>query len=277
MPLQNRSPLASLLLASAAWVALSFSAVAARADGSRDLDEAKQFRDRGVEAMHAGRKAEALQWFRRSYARYPSARMRYNLAIVLEELGRPAEAVENYEDFLAADTTDEPAQAYARARIAALESNIARLQLEVTPPSARVWLEKQLVTHIGPPGVPVAPGAMSVEAEESGYVKIALQVSLAPGERRHLKVELRPVPDALEPRHRATVTLAPTRSPALAANAIVEHRTPAKPPLVKRAWFWTALAGGAAVVATGVTLGVVYGKQTLAIPKSSLGDASVHF
>jgi tetratricopeptide (TPR) repeat protein len=29
--------------------------------------------------------------------------------------------------------------------------------------------------------------------------------------------------------------------------------------LVRRWWFWTALAGGAALVATGVTLGVVYG------------------
>ena len=41
----------------------------------------------------------------RAYDAYPSPKLRYNLALALDSLGRHAEAVEGFEDFLAADTT----------------------------------------------------------------------------------------------------------------------------------------------------------------------------
>jgi tetratricopeptide (TPR) repeat protein len=75
----------------------------------------------------------------------------------------------------------------------------------------------------------------------------------------------KPVPAPSPPSTSAT-------SPAAAARAS-QQRTPAsvivtapppprRRPLVKRPWFWATLAGAAAVVATGVALGVVYGTQT---------------
>jgi hypothetical protein len=270
-------------------------AAAAPAGDARDLDEAKQLRDRGVEALHGGRRAEALEWFRKSYARYPSARMRYNLAVVLDQLGQSAEAVENYEDFLAAATADEPAQVYARQRIAALEPTIARLKIDVSPRSARVSLDQHLVTAVSPAGAAVAPGTVQVEAEEAGYATITVTVPLVAGERRRLELKLTrideraaspppapavPPPAAPPP---ATATAAPPSSraaplarraapppprlapPPPAPHALVlagERGDQARRPLVRRPWFWATLAGGAAIVAAGVTVGVLYGRQS---------------
>jgi hypothetical protein len=49
-------------------------------------------------------------------------------------------------------------------------------------------------------------------------------------------------------------------SVAPAALAPVEPAPEAPKRLVKRPWFWIALGGAAAVIATGVALGVVYGR-----------------
>jgi len=59
------------------------------------------------------------------------------------------------------------------------------------------------------------------------------------------------------------VTSLPTTTTATAPTTGADLTTVAAPPrhqpLVKRPWFWAAVAGGAAVVAAGVTLGIVYG------------------
>lgn len=41
--------------------------------------------------------------------------------------------------------------------------------------------------------------------------------------------------------------------------AVVVAAPPAKKPLVKKPWFWVAVVGGAAVVATAISVGVVFG------------------
>jgi tetratricopeptide (TPR) repeat protein len=50
--------------------------------------------------------------------------------------------------------------------------------------------------------------------------------------------------------------------------------TPAPKPLVKRPWFWVAVVGGAAVVATAVGVGVAVGTRGHTSPPASFGMAN---
>lgn len=61
------------------------------------------------------------------------------------------------------------------------------------------------------------------------------------------------------PREPATSTPEPTPAPAPAAVTLTAPLPAASRPIHKKPWFWAVVAGGAAVVATGVALGVVYG------------------
>ena len=65
-----------------------------------------------------------------------------------------------------------------------------------------------------------------------------------------------------EPKPEPTVT-----APAVAITA---PPPPERKPLIKRAWFWGVIGGAAAIVATSVALGVVYGGHDVG-PSSNFG------
>jgi tetratricopeptide (TPR) repeat protein len=67
----------------------------------------------------------------------------------------------------------------------------------------------------------------------------------------------------------ATVLPTPSAAPALIETSSVQSAPTRRDAVYKKAWFWCVI-GGAAVVATGVTLGVVYGQP--GPPKASLGN-----
>jgi len=74
-------------------------------------------------------------------------------------------------------------------------------------------------------------------------------------------------PTGTEPPHDTTATGRPatggdtTTTDKTTAGDNVVAKGPAEKPLTKKAWFWGVVAGGAVVVATGVTLGIVLGVQ----------------
>jgi tetratricopeptide (TPR) repeat protein len=71
------------------------------------------------------------------------------------------------------------------------------------------------------------------------------------------------------PKPEPTPAATPSVSPAPAAATTVTTSAPERKPIVKKAWFWVAVVGGAAVVATGIGLGVALG--------SSKSDPAVTF
>jgi hypothetical protein len=60
----------------------------------------------------------------------------------------------------------------------------------------------------------------------------------------------------------------PTPAPALVETRPTEER----PPLTKRRWFWGVVAGGAALVIAGVTVGIVVGASKTVPPTPSFGS-----
>jgi hypothetical protein len=243
---------------------LSLLAATATADPAPDRQQAKQLRDRGAEAMSRGNFSEALDCFRRANDVYPSPRLRHNIAVALDALGRHAEAVEYFEDFLSAAQPDSPgARDYALARIATLSPQLARLDLEVSPPGATVRIAARSIALPRPNGLPVPPGEFTIEAEHPGYARLSQPVTVAPGERRRVTLTL--LPQAAPP-----PPAAPTAGRPQVGTAIVALR-PARPdPLIKKRWFWAVVTSGVVVVAAGITLGVALGTSDR-YPKASLG------
>src|SRR3954468_9306832 len=90
--------------------------------------EAKKLSDAAGEALERGDVAGALADFRRAYALFPSPNLRFDIGEALDELGRAAEAVDAFEEFLAA-APDAPAAArqLAADRVAELGKRVARL------------------------------------------------------------------------------------------------------------------------------------------------------
>jgi tetratricopeptide (TPR) repeat protein len=82
---------------------------------------------------------------------------------------------------------------------------------------------------------------------------------------RHVIAELQAQPEAEK---RPAVAPAPSAP----ENALVAAAPPPrkKKPVYKRAWFWGAVAGGAAIAAASIALGVVYGTTTRN-PTATLG------
>jgi hypothetical protein len=130
---------------------------------------------------------------------------------------------------------------------------VARLQLEVVPRDATVWIDGRPVARVPPGGLPLPPGTVRLAAEQLGYTRLSLEVTLAPGEHRHVTLALAPAaPAAAEgappAATRASLTLGPP--------------APAPPrPVYKQGWFWGVVAGGVAIGAGVTALGIVYGSH----------------
>jgi tetratricopeptide (TPR) repeat protein len=195
---------------------------------------AKQLRDLGAEAIERKDFATALDAFGRAYALFPSPNLRFNMGVALDQLGRSAEAIEAFEDFLAA-TSDVPAEGgeYAGTRIAALSPRVARVDI-IAPPSARVTVDGIAIALPRTRPLPAMPGQREISASRVGYVTASQRVRLVAGERRRVELTLEPL-----------VRTSPAPPP---------PRALARTPVHRKWWLWTSL--GAVVTGGAVALGV---------------------
>jgi tetratricopeptide (TPR) repeat protein len=158
----------------------------------------------------------ALAGYRDAYARYPSPRLHYNLALCLDGLARPVEAIGEFEAFLA-EATDAPIEhrSYASAAIKRLEPGVGRLELRGFRIGLRVTVDDAPagVTPIPRP-IPVVPG------EHTITVGTYRQVAKVLAGRQELVIDLSNAPQ----------------------------------PITKKWWFWTSAGVVAAAVTVGVVL-----------------------
>jgi hypothetical protein len=182
-------------------------------DPAAARQEAKKLSDSAGEALERGDVAGALADFRRAYALFPSANLRFNIGEALDELGRAAEAVDSFEEFLA-EAPDAPAAArqLAADRVAELGKRIARLELEVTPAGADVTVDGLPVTLPRTRPLPVMPGAHTVMAHRQGLAPVRMRVAVVAGERRVVALSLSPGPS-------------PTPGPVATTPPLLRHTT----------------------------------------------------
>ncbi|HZS40250.1 MAG TPA: tetratricopeptide repeat protein [Polyangia bacterium] len=130
-------------------VTAALGGAAARADGDRQVDEARAHFREGQRAYSEGRFADALREFEAGYALSPRPEFLLNFAQTERKLGRVDEAIDQCQRFLAA-APDSPLAPEARRLLQTLREERALAPPPAAPPT---------VNPLAPPSAAVAPGA----------------------------------------------------------------------------------------------------------------------
>jgi hypothetical protein len=205
------------------------------------IDEARARYSAGNRAVEAGRWADALGDFERSYALSGVSAALFNLATTLRALGRHVEARDAFDQLLSAHPDADPGQREkARALRDEEQGRIATLTLEDLPPKADVTVSidgrKAADDGSRPLVVELDPTRHELRVERAKHKPMQWRGPFSDGEKRTLTVKLEPEPAAEAP--------APAPVPAKGGGVL---RSPI---------FWTIV--GAAVVG-GAATGLYFG------------------
>lgn len=199
-------------------------ALATRSGGALAQDaafsEARSQFEQAVAAVQAGRPADAVGLFERSYAARAAPVVAVNLAYCLRGLGRFGEARTWYLRFLDTATPEDLArhQTTVRAHLEEVSHRLAQVTAgDRAPTDVSVVFEG---AALGTEGRWVDPGEHRATASAPGYIPAEIRFMVRAGEVVRLSTQLSPV---------ATET-----------------------PVTRRWWFWTALGVGVAGLATAV-------------------------
>ena len=206
----------------------------------------------GAKLYEKGSLVPALEKFNEAYAAYPSPKLLFNIGQASRDLGRPAEAMEAFQRFLA-EATDAPPDMTAEAKrsMAELEPKLGKLRIQCSTVGAEVSLDgrplgKAPITDLVwavPGGHQVtarhpnmAPAIEDIEVNASWVHTVVL--SMQPLAKVAVEEPVRPKPKAAE----AELVKQP-----------LPEETPAAPSARGgRIWTWVA-AGGAVAFAGSAT------------------------
>jgi hypothetical protein len=100
----------------------------------------------GARLYEQGSLVEALEKFNQAYAEFASPKLLYNIGQTCRDLGRPAEAMEAFERFLAeAPDASFDMTAEARNSVAELRVKLGRLHIQCTTPKAEISIDGKVV------------------------------------------------------------------------------------------------------------------------------------
>jgi hypothetical protein len=261
----------SLCCASAACLSVAIvhaqETAAPGAEPSNDaVARARQLFEGGVAHYDSGRYAEALAEFQEAYRLKPHPLVRVNIANCYDKLGRPVEAIENFEAFLAAAEGTPTQRDEVRGALRELQKRIGRVALNVAPPGARILVDEHDVGRAPLLDTLTLPsGRHRVSVSLDGYETTTRVVEIKAQETATVRIDLSalPVPESAAPEATEAATpadapSAPAPTPPIAALPAPVKRTSNRHQVAAEVW----IAGGA-TLALGVTA-VVTGQLALA-------------
>jgi tetratricopeptide (TPR) repeat protein len=180
-------------------LAASFSATPAFADApsEEDVAKAKELFVEAVKLYKAGKHAQALTKFQKSYELRPHWKLHLNIGLCFKELSMYTEAKEEYEAFVkeGKDGLSEDEREVVKGELEELASTIAVLDIEVVNHGARVRLDGKdvgLAPLTGP--VEVNPGAHVLEVVMEGHRIYHEEFLLSKGESKEFSITLEALP-----------------------------------------------------------------------------------
>ncbi len=152
----------------------------------RARQKARKLVKKGVARLREGDYVAALDLFSRAFKIYPSPKIQFNIGQTYKELGRYLSAISAYERFIkdAPEDISFALRKLARDNIRELYRKIALLRLRISVHGARVSVDGRL-RGISPMATPMRlmPGAHSIVVKKPGFVTVALDLRLLPGQR----------------------------------------------------------------------------------------------
>lgn len=168
------------------------------------IDEARARYSAGNRAVEAGRWADALGDFERSYALSGVSAALFNLATTLRALGRHVEARDAFDQLLKDHPGADPSQREkARALRDEEQGRIATLTLEDLPPKAEVTvsIDGRRIADDGsrPLVVELDPTRHELRVERAKHRPMQWRGPFGDGDKRTITVKLEPEPEAPAP------------------------------------------------------------------------------
>lgn len=223
-------------------LALVLAATAARADEASDAADAF---DRGIALFDDARYDEALGAFRQAHALRPHAAILLNVAVCLDRLGRPVDAVAAYLRYRheRGDRIEPARREVLEDGLARLEPQVAILRIDAPSSAVAITLDGVVVEPAGDLLV-VAPGQHTISAELRDGATADQVVDVRAGSDREVRLDTaEPRPERDEP---SSLDLRVTSAPD-GRIAPLDDRFPSR--RLSPTWRWvgvgvtTALAG----------------------------------
>jgi tetratricopeptide (TPR) repeat protein len=166
--------------------------VAAEAAAQSVREQARALLREGNQLYAEGKNSAALERFRRAYALYPSPKINYNFATVLQAMGRRVEAAVNFDRFLEKGAASASADMVreARRRLAVIGRKVGRLRIRCRTQAARLRVNGRSVGRCRDVRrrLYLAPGRAKVTASLAGHRPWSREVRLRRGQVRTIKV-----------------------------------------------------------------------------------------
>jgi hypothetical protein len=216
---------------------LAVLAPTARAQDATASVAARALFNEGVQLAEADQWEAAADRFHRALALRDSAVIAYNLGTTLTHLGHPVEAAECFRRVSRDASADPALRENATQELAAAEPTIAWMTIVGASDGLHLAIDGRAV-HAALLGsaVPVDPGAHAITLVDGDGVAVVTQsVSLEPGERREVSL------DVPEPEPEAEPEPAP---PPLTLPA-------PEPPPQDDTWLWVGVGSGAGLLVIG--------------------------
>ncbi len=164
--------------------------------------EAKKAYATGKKKMDGGDYAGAVEDFKAADAAWPGAAPKYNIAVCYDKLGKYAEAVEAYRNFI----DSKPDAKYADRVIAAdkrIEELKAKLEgtvtLTITPPDLQGLAVMVDGTAVQGTELKLPAGPHTIEVSAPGHQPFSQQVDVQGGQAVSLPITLQPIQTTPEP------------------------------------------------------------------------------
>jgi hypothetical protein len=247
-------------LATLALIAL----VAQELPSAEDVEAKRQAQallSAGAALYEAGDYAGALDRFTAAYAQYPSPKLWLNIGQAQRDLGRPLQALEAFERFVAEAGNARPEDLVeAHRAVAELQAQLGRVVVDCKPSGADVIVDGRAIGRM-PLARPlwVTPGAHEVTVKRRNYFPATFTVEVTPGEARRLSFRLRAV--------EVSVASLPAPAPALRLESPGPAAAEQQQPLYARWPFWAVVGG--AVLLGGIVFAATAGHGD--VPSTPLG------
>ena len=171
-----------------AILAVILAAAPAQAN-EKDKNDARVLFEEGNKLIQAGDFEGALQRFRYAYERFPSVKTLLNIATMLKELGRNAEAANAYQRYLRNLKSDPDKRVEVEHTLTTLDAKVGKLRIELDDVAVRVRLDGKLESEPGQwLAVRVEPGKHEILGEKEGSPLVTLSVTIGAGESQTVRL-----------------------------------------------------------------------------------------